>query len=415
MTSKLTFATVDTLATTFATTLSMHLAPPSTSTPKSLDYKLRSVPLVGNWSVTTTRHDTFFELSVSTDAATVGYEPLALHLTVRLNALLDDHDVLPIAHGNLLPPHIGQVRLVVSYDKLRELEAASDGRYSAASHRAYDLRFEVNVHQGVPLVHPQTLVRRLPDESDRPTRDAVAFLSASSPYFKTLLRSGFSESVRKASKRARTSASARSSTTVEDGDKNFADSDDETDVALCEDKASPLSLHDVSNHADLSYQEIVVRQTAYSTYSAVLRYFQTGFLRFAPLASSCLPVLASAKKSRADLVKELRAAQPSLPIPVSPKSTYRLAHLLGCEPLQQACLAEFGRQLSVDNAALELFDNASQVYAEWRKVALAYVVREWGRVKASDSWRDLQARIARDEIPGAAPILMELLSARGRW
>lgn len=245
---------------------------------------------------------------------------------------------------------------------------------------------------------------------------SAPFLSASSPYFKTLLRSGFSESMRKASKRARTSASAPSSSaTVDNGDKDFDDSDAETDAALCEDEASPLSLHDLSQHADLSYQEIVVHQTAYSTYRAVLRYFQTGFLRFAPLASSCLPVLASAKKSRADLVKERRDAEPSLPIPVSPKSTYRLAHLLGCEPLQRACLVEFGRQLSVVNAAYELFDNASQVYAEWRKVALAYVVREWVRVTASDGWRDLQARIARDEIPGAAPILMELVSARGRY
>lgn len=158
--------TVDTLAITFSTDFTQRLTAPSTDTPKTIDFELSSVPLAGSWRARVTRSDADCALSVSTDAATFGYKPLALDLTVRLDASLDDGDVLPIAHGDSLPPlPAGSARLVVSHDRLRELEAASAGRYVVDTHRSYKLRVELNVHQGVPLIDPETLVRRLPGAS----------------------------------------------------------------------------------------------------------------------------------------------------------------------------------------------------------------------------------------------------------
>jgi len=43
---------------------------------------------------------------------------------------------------------------------------------------------------------------------------------------------------------------------------------------------------------------------------------------------------------------------------------------------------------------------------------LAYVVQNWDGVMVSAAWKDAQARIARDEIPGVAPLLMDLVQAR---
>jgi len=239
----------------------------------------------------------------------------------------------------------------------------------------------------------------------------AAFLSSSSSYLERRLASASAGTARTGAKRSRTSSRVKVEPTDE-VEKDFADSDDETDAILRDEEPSPLSLYDVSQHADLEYEEMRAPPSAYSTFRGVLRYLETGYIRFAPLSSSCLPVLASAKTSRAEAVKRLRGAHPSLPIPVSPKSTYRLARLLDCEPLQQAALVELSEQLSVDNAADELFDKASQTYGEWRRVVLAYVVQNWDGVMVSAAWKDAQARIARDEIPGVAPLLMDLVQAR---
>lgn len=100
VTSRRLIVTVDTLAITCSTDFTQRLTAPSTDTPKTIDFELSSVPLAGSWRARVTRSDADCALSVSTDAATFGYKPLALDLTVRLDASLDDGDVLPIAHGD---------------------------------------------------------------------------------------------------------------------------------------------------------------------------------------------------------------------------------------------------------------------------------------------------------------------------
>lgn len=233
----------------------------------------------------------------------------------------------------------------------------------------------------------------------------AALLSSTSDYFKDLLASKFAESVVIGSKRARRSPPPAVRPPMPDRD--FQDSDDETDEG-----ASPSSLYDLDRAPSFSYQQITVTQAAHATYRAALRYFETNFIHFAPSSSSTLPNLASASETRADRISSMVAAQPALPIPVSPKSTYRLARLIGLKYLQDACLVELAGQLTPEVAAVELFDRASTSHDEWRAVIVAYAVRHWDKMAATRSWKDAEARIRRRELPEAAPIVLELMEAR---
>ena len=176
--------------------------------------------------------------------------------------------------------------------------------------------------------------------------------------------------------------------------------------------AAELLLFDPVGEPDVSYRQITVKNAAYTTYRAVLRYFETGYIRFAPLSSSCRPAIANATQTRAECIDGMRQAEPALPIPVSSKSTYRLAQVLECKPLQQVCLVALIEQLRPYNAAAELFGDMSLTWPGWRKLVIIYVVKHWEAVLETATWKEAQAKISRDEIPGVAPIVLELMDAR---
>ncbi|GAA5890526.1 hypothetical protein JCM8208_004902 [Rhodotorula glutinis] len=427
------------LAATFSAEFSLDLSTKAPHDPPVV-FKLDDAPLQGTWEINVHRSDVDVKVVLVATSRTSLYASPLFNLGCTLEYLDDDNTPWTIKRVNSsekaqIAAHDGKeprelARVVVTHDELRAAEAACEGSYTFKKHRRYTLYIKTRYCKPQP-VEPEALVGRLPDTSSKPIANDIvrivfphaggsdgaelwttaAFLSSSSSYLERRLATASATTARTGAKRSRTSARVKVEAN-DDAEKSFPDSDDETDAVLRDDESSPLSLYDVSQHPDLDYSEIAAPPSAYSTFRAVLRYLETGYIRFAPLSSSCLPVLASARLSRADIVQKMRDAHPSLPIPVSPKSTYRLAHLLDCEPLQQAALVNLSRQLSLDNAAGELFDEASQTYGEWRKVVLAYVVRNWNGVTASAAWKDVQARISRDEIPGVAPLLMELVQAR---
>ncbi|GAA6052087.1 hypothetical protein NBRC10513_002660 [Rhodotorula toruloides] len=192
-----------------------------------------------------------------------------------------------------------------------------------------------------------------------------SFLSRSSPYLKTLLSSDFAESV----------------------------------------------THE-RDELQQPYKEIKITKTAFTTYRAVLAYLRTGFIAFAPLSSTFPADADAAKPTRASRIEAAVSSDPSLPYPVSPKSTFRLAHLLELDELQHFCLANFSKQLTVDCAPYELFSDTSICYDAWRKVVLDFIVDNWDAVTSSASWKTETAKVRRDEIQGAAPIMLELLELK---
>ena len=111
---------------------------------------------------------------------------------------------------------------------------------------------------------------------------------------------------------------------------------------------------------------------------------------------------------KAALVATLKE-HPTLPPPVSPKSVYRLAHLER-EELQKLALDAFASNLTISGAADELFSPVLLAYDKLRKIVVAFVVKNWKEVRATETWRAAQGKVVSAPTEGGAQILCELLS-----
>ncbi|BGP40939.1 hypothetical protein JCM10450v2_004943 [Rhodotorula kratochvilovae] len=230
-----------------------------------------------------------------------------------------------------------------------------------------------------------------------------------SEYYKTLFESSFSETIPVGSKRPRLEAaevsSAHPAPAADAAAVGFDDSDDETDELLF--RRTPPILHDLET-LPIPHREIAITTTAYSTFSAVLVYLQTGYIRFAPLTSSCRPALPSAEVTRLESIERTVNVFPPHPFPVSPKSAFRLANLLELDPLEQYCLQAATSSFTHAGAAAELFSKTSQCFDSWRGNVVEYVVEHWEDVEKTDNWRETAAKAKAGEMPHAAGILMQL-------
>ncbi|GAA5896007.1 hypothetical protein JCM6882_005584 [Rhodosporidiobolus microsporus] len=270
-----------------------------------------------------------------------------------------------------------------------------------------DLHLKQTPHD-LRLFFPQTTKR---------SRDAELWVNAEiagllSAYFQGLLSAGFSEATRRSKRTRKSGAQPLPFSPVVE--KDFDDSDDDTDAFLFSTKSPELN---ESNEAsELSFREITITQTAFTTYHALLVYLHTGFVRFAPLRSACPPSSPASSNRRNDILAEALKDTPSLPLPVSPKSVFRLLDLLLLSDddgkLASLCLRAISDSLTPAGAPLELFSDASICDEEIREVVLDYVVKNWDVVSETTSWKDKMEEIARDEVSGAAGVMVELMQAR---
>ncbi|BGP13212.1 hypothetical protein JCM10213_005018 [Rhodosporidiobolus nylandii] len=160
----------------------------------------------------------------------------------------------------------------------------------------------------------------------------------------------------------------------------YADSDDEIDDIL------PLRCEEKDDFSGPPCKVVRVTDTTYSTYFSVLVWIATGSIVFAPLVSSPSEPspedLLASFPSRISRVRSQMATQnPLLPPPVSPKSAYRLAHLLELPTLAALAPANLKSQLSPANAASELYGDVACAYDEVREIEMQYVVETWEEVK----------------------------------
>ncbi|GAA5855122.1 hypothetical protein JCM8547_002390 [Rhodosporidiobolus lusitaniae] len=235
------------------------------------------------------------------------------------------------------------------------------------------------------------------------------FLSASSRSFKTLLASTFAESSPRRSKRKGTGTrSSTSADQIEAYTKNFEDSDDETDRFLF--AKSPPSLQQPSETDELVFKEITVTEAAFSTYHTVLVFLQTSHVCFAPLSSS-FP--SSRHASRIAFLENECVSAHSLPPHVSPKSAYRLTHLLELDDLKKRCLQEYPPSLTIQGAAHKPFDDASLCYEEIRDVVLDFVEKNWEAMKNSEGWKEKSAEIEAGQATGEEAAVLLSLWKRG--
>ncbi|GJN91219.1 hypothetical protein Rhopal_004237-T1 [Rhodotorula paludigena] len=414
-------------------------------TDPNIDAELRfDGPLAGSWTIEVSRLEDTIVISICHGAVTVGLLGKRASATLTLgwvaNGLrtllaetIRDEDPLPRVADDGTGAVFTGISLLLQQADIEQAEEASQGVFVASRHRRYS--FDVRIEQ-VPLV-PTKLSHELASHLTRsPVPHAVRLffrnagkdgaeiwttaelLSNSSPYLKDLLSSDFAESVtvspRKRTRRSTTTV--RMTSAPNESDKGYDDSDDELDEVLL--NKFPRPLFDVEQTPELTYHQIEVKMTAYTTYLAVIRWLETGYIAFLPLASTCKPRDPSATLThREEILYGFNgqggpAHNSKKPLRVSLKSTYRLAHLIQLDRLQQLCLAQLQPSLTHHGAAYELFDSASVLYEKWRRVILDYVLENWDEVTTTSAWTEHEARIDRDELPGAAPILQELYKAK---
>lgn len=150
---------------------------------------------------------------------------------------------------------------------------------------------------------------------------------------------------------SRAGSRARSATVFEWNARGRDDENSDEDSDDFIKRRSPPSVDDDGDDGDLTYRELKITASAYTTYRAVLLYLHSGYITFAPLSSIRLPLDPDAKKTREQVLEKHLTATPSLPFPVSPKSVYRHAHLLEISSLCALSLSELKLRLTISTAA----------------------------------------------------------------
>ncbi|PFH53913.1 hypothetical protein AMATHDRAFT_136448 [Amanita thiersii Skay4041] len=177
---------------------------------------------------------------------------------------------------------------------------------------------------------------------------------------------------------------------------------------------------------------VIVRDTAYSTYRAVLFYLYTDSIVFAPLSSSFTssdetsPIVTSAntsvtaldvqgssgtaKKStkggmppavsRKEWIQEWCSTNPGRPVPCSAKAVYRLADRIGLMELKERAAQHIYNSLSVNNIPYEVFSAFSATYDEIRKVLVDYFLSHWDEVRISKTMKTVWQQIRNGRHPG---------------
>lgn len=151
---------------------------------------------------------------------------------------------------------------------------------------------------------------------------------------------------------------------------------------------------------------VVVTDVAYRTYLAVLYWIYSRNIAFAPLLSS----FRTAGKSRIDTLPLRSAALTSAaittsstsPVPVSPKSVFRLSHYLGLTDLAQLALDSLKSQLKPDTAAYELYSEVASLHPEIRDIILEFVVENWDSVEKAKATEEMEQKAENGELEAGA-------------
>lgn len=203
-----------------------------------------------------------------------------------------------------------------------------------------------------------------------------SILSDASPYLSALLKSGFSEST------ALDDECPTPDTSNRFEPYEYDDSDEERDEL---DKATEKG----RKAERAGFKRITVVQSTYTTYSNVICWIGSGYIRFAPLKSVGRFSPSSSDSEQSEENSQTTVKRTRVPRPASPKSVYRLAHLLELPELSALALDNFKLQLTPANVAHELYTDVASTHAELRDVALDYVAEHWKEVIESKAWTDM--------------------------
>lgn len=226
-----------------------------------------------------------------------------------------------------------------------------------------------------------------------------AVLRDSSAYFDDLLSSGFAES-----QTEQVSYSGRLCG-AQDADAAVDWSDSDDDLGDGERAKAQQQIYTIE-----------ITNFSFKTYQAVWIWILTKYITFDTLRSSSTVQPSTISSIRvADGPPPRRAAtSPRVPRsspPVSPKSVYRLAHLLDLTKLKQQALSVFTTSLTVDNVAVELFSSTADLHREIRTAAAQFAVEHWTEVSKTAKMKEMLQKIEGRELDYGGVISVALAEA----
>lgn len=182
------------------------------------------------------------------------------------------------------------------------------------------------------------------------------------------------------------------------------DSDDERDDEFRE-MVTLKGSDDIESSCSSTYHEVVVTSAAYTTYRSVLIWIHSNHIKFAPLSSS------RSHQTKSDNPADMGVviSKEDDTMKASPKSIYRLAHLLELPDLMQLAIDNIEARLTPSNVALEFFSEFSALYAEVRQVELDYFIDNYKAVKATGAMKLVEAQASRGVARNNFQAIMELL------
>ncbi|GMK56447.1 hypothetical protein CspeluHIS016_0302870 [Cutaneotrichosporon spelunceum] len=170
---------------------------------------------------------------------------------------------------------------------------------------------------------------------------------------------------------------------------------------------------------------VIVRDSAWSTWWAVLYWLYTDVVYFAPLSSSFgdpKSTTETSARSRREWTAQWLAERgmtdeagegPVGPRPVSAKAVYRLADKLDLPALKLRAFQHIISQLTPYNIPAEVFSRFSSMFDEVRK--LAYFLKHWAEIKKSDAMTNIWSQIRSGKHVGFEevwPVIMSQLDYR---
>ncbi|GAA5887416.1 hypothetical protein JCM16303_004276 [Sporobolomyces ruberrimus] len=351
----------------------------------------------------------------------------------RVDIVADCHwDVLETLYGEE-EPLVARMRLGFTMNAGYEVPTFALGRNIAAAHPLDSLASFVS------LPHPNNVAFILASSPLRPLYSNKAILSAASPYFSNYFnptpvgRRGSRAPVKKS---------------ISFADDSDADSDDEEDedleLLVAPDQLGsqrskrkspdPTSTEDEETEAEAPVRtsrspekakrkkgngsvsppdtkdfrteapvvEIHVDDGSYSTMQAILVYLLCKQIEFAPL---------STLEGRDEYIREYRKKYPDRPVPVSPRSVYRLATRFELPALQELALAHLKYSLTLETAVQEALGDDCYHFPSYCEVVHNFVADEWEEVKESEAWEDVLKRAENGKFTHSGSLLPKLLLA----
>ncbi|ORY92958.1 hypothetical protein BCR35DRAFT_311845 [Leucosporidium creatinivorum] len=260
------------------------------------------------------------------------------------------------------------------------------------------------------LVHDVLFI--VDSSPERPLFGSKSALSAACPYFKVMFESGFKES-KSIEDYAGASEDEEEPYIAGSILKLVDEASQELRLARYfsadgSDEDTPISkkrklLAGQDEEAASHYTRILIEDTTYEAFRALLVYLATGDIYFEPLLSQI------GQEAFDSFHAKYEIDHPDKPKPVSPLSMYRLAHRYELDDLRARCLVQLNRSLVDSKLVREAFSEECFLYTEIKDVVHKRMASSWLSIQKSKEWIDTMKQIEAGALPYSSTLLASFM------